>query len=764
MKTHPLSAQTDIFPLVDLLEMTVPLGEEAELPLVESQGAAATAAADERRQQEPPLLTPAPTPPPPPPPLPPPPPASFLLPPAAPFPPSALHSRDEGNAAMRSGDFAAAVVSYSRTLLSLLESEREGGERETHRLARALVLSNRGAARLSLGRFSKAAADSLQAIKLCPYWWRPWERLARARAGAGDARGGVRACREGSEAAAIASAAATKGLPSLPTRERVEAQAALRREADAITLEAAHEGRFDGFDGAVLEVSREERKSFPPLSTSGKEKKNRRKKKKEKKIKRKKVRPAESGSEWLGLPAPPREDESDDDDYDDGASQRRICSSSGSSGGGNGNGNGNGNALALAALRPPSSSPAPSRERRRRRQTSFRSLHDALAAAEDGDVIRMLPGTHNSLGRSAVIDKRVLIDGRESAKGSGGVFAGGGGFSPPFLSTAAGATLDARGNVPALRFRRPAAVVGLVIDATGFREAVRVDSLRAGDSGNRSKNGAPRALLAGCSVASSGDDAAVAAGRSASLTLLGCEVTGANRAGVRAFAGGDVELRWCSIERCGTHGLAAQALSPSSPFLAAGPAARPRRLELGGRVSARECRVSACREEGALCSGRGSRLVLEGVRIDRCSGPAVDASGAGCSVLLRGGGNELAGCSGGGLWLWQGARARVSGGGGNAISCEETFALLTDGKGTGLEIDGGCCEVRGGASGAEAEKAAAAAAVGIDAGDGSDQENGNGSGNGAVAEQQQQLQRRHCGPPPEVGPFRWDGPDPLRAE
>lgn len=200
---------------------------------------------------------------------------------------------------MRSGDFAAAVVSYSRTLLSLLESEREGGERETHRLARALVLSNRGAARLSLGRFSKAAADSLQAIKLCPFWWRPWERLARARAGAGDARGGVRACREGSEAAAIASAAATKGLPSLPTRERVEAQAALRREADAIALEAAHEGRFDGFDGAVLEVSREERKSSPPLSTSGKEKKTDGRKKKKKKSNEKRSvppSPAPSGS------------------------------------------------------------------------------------------------------------------------------------------------------------------------------------------------------------------------------------------------------------------------------------------------------------------------------------------------------------------------------------------------------------------------------------------------------------------------------------
>lgn len=249
--SSPLSAQAYIFPSIDLLEMTLLRDEEGKRPRFESQ-TTATAAAERRQREERPLLAPARGP------LPLPP---FLLPPAAPFPAPALQARDEGNEAMRSGDFTAAVVSYSRALLSLLESEKEEEENDT-RLARALVLSNRAAARLSLGRFSKAAADSLQAIELCPFWWRPWARLARARAGAGDASGGVRACREGSEAAAApasASAEATKsGLPSssLPARERLEAQAALRREADAIALAAAHEGRFDGFDGAVLEVSR----------------------------------------------------------------------------------------------------------------------------------------------------------------------------------------------------------------------------------------------------------------------------------------------------------------------------------------------------------------------------------------------------------------------------------------------------------------------------------------------------------------------------
>jgi hypothetical protein len=246
-------------------KMTHPLSESGKRS--DSSSEEATTAADERKQKPALPLKTAP----PPPPLPPP----LLLPPAARFPPQALQARDEGNAAMRAGEFSAAVVLYSKALLSLVQSERKGDdEKRNHELACALVLSNRAAARLSLGHFSKAAADSLEALELCRCWWRPWARLARARAGAGDTRGAVRACREGGDAAVAAAAmaaaaplsssAAEKNLPLLPTRERVAAQIALRAEADSIALAAAHEGRFDGFDGTVLEVSesRRGRRSF----------------------------------------------------------------------------------------------------------------------------------------------------------------------------------------------------------------------------------------------------------------------------------------------------------------------------------------------------------------------------------------------------------------------------------------------------------------------------------------------------------------------
>ena len=74
--------------------------------------------------------------------------------------------------------------------------------------------------------------------------------------------------------AASTSASASEAKSVFPTRERLEAQAALRLEADEIALAAAHEGRFDGFDGAVLEVSwtrrERERKEILVFSTTEK--------------------------------------------------------------------------------------------------------------------------------------------------------------------------------------------------------------------------------------------------------------------------------------------------------------------------------------------------------------------------------------------------------------------------------------------------------------------------------------------------------------
>jgi hypothetical protein len=88
--------------------------------------------------------------------------------------------------------------------------------------------------------------------------------------------------------------------------------------------------------------------------------------------------------------------------------------------------------------------------------------------------------------------------------------------------------LDFRGNAPALRIERTSVVDGVRVDATGWREAVRVDG-----------RGRVVATLRRCSLSSSGDDGALVSG-AATLRLADCTVA-AGRHGVvaaeRACAG-----------------------------------------------------------------------------------------------------------------------------------------------------------------------------------------------------------------------------------
>eukprot|EP00884_Botryococcus_braunii_P001166 jgi/Botrbrau1/1104/Bobra.0162s0005.1 len=84
---------------------------------------------------------------------------------------------------------------------------------------------------------------------------------------------------------------------------------------------------------------------------------------------------------------------------------------------------------------------------------SFRSVRDAVAAAQDGDRVFLQPGIHNGLGETITVTKRILI-------------IGGG--------TPADTKLDHRANSPAFRIERACVIKGIDIDMTGFREAVLV--------------------------------------------------------------------------------------------------------------------------------------------------------------------------------------------------------------------------------------------------------------------------------------------------
>ncbi|KAI8463131.1 MAG: hypothetical protein J3K34DRAFT_527236 [Monoraphidium minutum] len=322
------------------------------------------------------------------------------------------------------------------------------------------------------------------------------------------------------------------------------------------------------------------------------------------------VRPADPSDAWLGLPAPPL-----DDELAGGAAGPPLLTA----GGGAGAGGGWGWPAAAAAL-------------------SFRSLEDALEAAGDGDVIQLLPGTHNVRAAAGLaLARRVLIRGGGGGGGgsnTGGVGGGGGagcGVAPP-------AVVDYRGNSPLFRISRPCVLEGFEIDMIGFAPALLVAGPRAV---------AP--LLRGLRVGCSGDDA-VCAGGEARPRLVGCTLT-ARKVGLRVYERARPRLASCALERCGAQGLL---------------------LQERGAAELDACTIGQCGEEGVAAMGDAS-AELRGCAIDGCGGPAVDGSGS-ASLALSG--CALCGCVGG-LWLWDGVRAHMEG---SSVAAASSFAVLLDGR------------------------------------------------------------------------------------
>ena len=292
----------------------------------------------------------------------------------------------------------------------------------------------------------------------------------------------------------------------------------------------------------------------------------------------------------------------------------------------------------------------------------------------------LLPGIHNGLGTSACVTKRVVIVGGEARALTSPL------PTPP-------ATLDFRGNAPDLRFERVAAVVSVSIDATGWREAVRVD-------------GPPSVTvsLADCTITASGDDGVLVAG-GATATLTRCAVK-AGRHGVVVAQRGSAALHATILKSCGGSGCVA--------------------TQDGSVTLSHNTIITDCGADGVRVSGRG-RVEVAATRVARCSGPALDVSSDGQATV--GAGCEFTSCAGG-VWAWGGgqaavgARARVDGG--------ETFALLSHGYAS-LVVDAAAI-VSGAVSGAAASTAASACSSWM-------------------------RPPGYVGPPPEAGPFRWDGDD-----
>ena len=449
--------------------------------------------------------------------------------------------------------------------------------------------------------------------------------------------------------AGMAAAARARAAGGEAGAAAAAAAAALRGAMDGLALAAAARGDFSGFDGAVLEV-----------------------------------RPAGVGEEWLGLPAPPVPGEEEEE------------------GGGGGGG-------APRALLGPSPSASSCSSPRR----SFRSLAAAVAAAADGDIIALLPGTHNGMGSSITVAKRVLITG-------GGLISGG--------APARSANLDARANAPALRLRGACVLHGLAVEATGFREAIRLEPAGAGvaEGGRAGGVGGEAAapLLVACAFRSAGDEAVAAlapppmrtAGRRWTATLQACTIGPAKRAGLHVRGGAGVVLDRCVVERTGGPGVA---------------------VRQGGAVRLRGgCALRGCGGEGVVVSGARSEAWLAHTQVSACGGPCVDASGGAAVAVGPGVQLESGEEGGGGAWAWGSGTALSVTGPGTRVSAASTYALLSDGGAEVTVGDGGAI-VQGGLRGA----------VAVEEG-------------GLVCPP---PPGRWVGPPPATGCFVWSGPDPLLA-
>jgi hypothetical protein len=92
---------------------------------------------------------------------------------------------------------------------------------------------------------------------------------------------------------------------------------------------------------------------------------------------------------------------------------------------------------------------------------SYASLHAAVAAAHDDDVIVLEPGIHltGSVGYAIDIHRRVCIVGASEKPGD--------------------VVIDHRGNVPLFRISRSCLIQDVEIDATGFCDTVRIVSEKA---------------------------------------------------------------------------------------------------------------------------------------------------------------------------------------------------------------------------------------------------------------------------------------------
>ncbi|KAK9852134.1 hypothetical protein WJX84_002432 [Apatococcus fuscideae] len=353
---------------------------------------------------------------------------------------------------------------------------------------------------------------------------------------------------------------------------------------DTISIAAAMDGDVQGFDGRTLEVR-------------------------------------EAGEEaWLGKAAP----EVPELDYPPSNLSSSASSLSPVSSGNELAGQVSGNSVSQLAIAPVSKTSAMLATGWKR--SSFRSVKEAVDAAEDGDRILLLSGIHNGMGEAVNVGKRLLIEG----------------------SGQLGETkLDQRANSPTFRITRTCVIRNIDIDMTGFREAIFI-----------SGSGSVQPLVQHCIVRCSGDDAVNICG-DAKPTMDNCLLQG-KKCGLRAFGACKPRLGKCRLEDCGEQGL--KAMDTAKPFLTL-------------------CQLKNNAEEGAVVMDSAVATLAQ-CRLLGNKGPGIDISSRGRVVAH--------GCTVshnvGGLWLWDQAQCQAVN---SVIEGGSTYAVLADGI-ADIKLQGSC--------------------------------------------------------------------------
>jgi hypothetical protein len=260
--------------------------------------------------------------------------------------------KEQAKGALARGDVDLAEELYThglKVIAARIKDEKEKDEDASLRDAAAIFYSNRSYTRTKQELWLESIADAYAALELKPKWTKPYFRIAQAKAGVGDYRSAMAACRQGQEVLTEAGS-------------RVGEFTALM---DEISNSAVLDGSLAGFDGRLLHV-----RSAGEEAWLGKEAP---------------LNPlidevAEETSLRLGLGGGDSGDSDDDGDLlDEGTKASVIAKRKNMKG------------MAKANT------------------LSFRSIKDAVEEAKDGDRILLLRGIHNTGGATIFVNKRVLI-------------------------------------------------------------------------------------------------------------------------------------------------------------------------------------------------------------------------------------------------------------------------------------------------------------------------------------------------------------------